>query len=93
MWISAKMEVKRSGRPSPRLQKILSFEFSDVNVGASGCESVQKRFCSRRPNQMEQARRTASATLAGGDRAGQLAKCWTRRRRPMVEGRPGAMLS
>ena len=92
-WISARMAVKRSGRPIPKLQKILSFEFSDVSVGASGRESVHKRFCRRRASHMEDEKRVASATRAGEGRCGQSAKCWRRRRRRRVEGRPGPMLS
>ena len=93
MWISARMAVERSGRPSPRLQKILSFEFSEVSVGASGRDRVHKRFCRRRSNHMEQERRVASATRAGEEKGGQSVKCCRRRRRTRVKGRPGPMLS
>ena len=93
MWISARMAVERSGRPSPRLQKILSFEFSEVSVGASGRDRVHKRFCRRRSNHMEQERRVASATRAGEEKGGQSVKCCRRRRRRRVKGRPGPMLS
>ena len=91
--MSARMAVKRSGRPSPRLQKILSLEFSEVSVGASGRDSVQKRFCSRKSSHMEQERRADSATRAGKGRGGQSEKCCRRRRRRRVEGRPGPRLS
>ena len=93
MWISARMAVKRSGRPIPRLLKILSFEFSEVSVGASGRESVHKRFCRRRTKHTKQERRVDSATRAGEGIEGQSAKCWRRRRRKRMEGRPGPMLS
>ena len=93
MWISARMAVKRSGRPIPRLLKILSLEFSEVSVGASGRESVHKRFCRRRTKHTKQERRVDSATRAGEGIEGQSAKCWRRRRRKRMEGRPGPMLS
>ena len=93
MWMSARMAVKRSGRPIPKLQKILSFEFSDVSVGASGRDSVHARFWRRRASHTEDEKRVARATRAGEWRGGQSAKCCRRRRRIRVEGRPGPILS
>ena len=94
IWIKPRTAVDRRGKPMPRQQKILSFEFSEVRVGASGRDRVQRRFCRRRRNQREQERRTASATLYGGvSNGGHVTRCWRRSRRTIVTRRPGPKIS
>ena len=44
IWIKPRTAVERRGKPMPKQQKILSFEFSEVRVGASGRDRVHRRF-------------------------------------------------